>query len=73
MLHDTTEFSFQREKKHAIGVTSLSYGGKGQDGRPRLHTLCGILLHSSLVVTVEGLPLGIAAAKGVDAEEVQGL
>ena len=42
VLHDTTEFSFQREKKQAIGVTCRPYGGrKGQDGRPRLHTVCG--------------------------------
>ncbi|MGH9785820.1 MAG: IS4/Tn5 family transposase DNA-binding protein [Terriglobia bacterium] len=61
VLHDTTEFSFQREKKQAIGVTKVSYGGEGKDGRPRLHTICGILLHSSLVVTLEGLPLGISA------------
>jgi hypothetical protein len=61
VLHDTTEFSFQREKKQAIGVTCRPYGGrKGRDGRPRLHTVCGILLHSSLVVTV-------------DEKEVQGL
>src|ERR1700692_187279 len=72
VLHDTTELSFQREKKHAIGVTSLSYGGKGQEGRPRLHTLCGILLHSSLVVTLEGLPLGIAAAKAWTRKKFKG-
>jgi len=26
VLHDTTEFSFQREKKHAIGIPKVSYG-----------------------------------------------
>ena len=44
VLHDTTEFSFQREKTQAIGATGVCYGGKGKDGRPRLHTVCGILL-----------------------------
>jgi hypothetical protein len=63
VLHDTTEFSYQRESKEAIGVTKVSYGGKGKDNRPRLHTICGILQHSSLVVTLDGLPLGIAAVK----------
>ncbi len=66
VLHDTTECSFQRENKEAIGVTTVSYGGKGKGGRPRLHTTCGILLHSSLVVTLEGLPLGIAKATSMN-------
>ena len=72
VLHDTTEFSFQREDKQAIGITNLSYGGKGKDGRPRIHTICGILLHSSLVVTLEGLPLGIAAVKAWTRKKFKG-
>jgi Transposase DNA-binding/Transposase Tn5 dimerisation domain len=63
VLHDTTEFSFQREKKEAIGVTHRSCSGKNPDGRPRLHTICGVNMHSSLVVTLEGLPLGLSAVK----------
>ena len=63
VLHDTTELSFQREKKEAIGMTSVTWSGGGTPGRPRLHTVCGILMHSSLVVSLEGLPLGIAAVK----------
>src|SRR5271167_1793717 len=73
VLHDTTAFSFQREKKQAIGVTCRPYGGrKGPDGRPRLHSVCGILLHSSLVVTLEGLPLGIAAVKAWTRKKFKG-
>ena len=34
VLHDTTELSFQREHKHAIGVTTRAYA-KGPDGRRR--------------------------------------
>lgn len=63
VLHDTTEFSFKREEKQAVGVTRQSCIGRGKDGRPRLHTVCGMLLHSSLVMTLEGLPLGLAAVK----------
>lgn len=63
VLHDTTEFSYTRESKRAIGILYKSFAGKGKDGRPRLHTVCGILMHSSLAVTVEGLPLGLAAIK----------
>lgn len=36
---------------------------RDKDGRWRHHTVCGMLMHSSLAVTVEGLPLGFAAAK----------
>jgi hypothetical protein len=63
VLHDTTEFSYTRESKEAIGILYKSCGRKDKDGRPRLHTVCGILMHSSLVVTAEGLPLGLAAIK----------
>ncbi len=61
ILHDTTEFSFTRESKKAIGILYKSCGRKDKEGRPRLHTVCGILMHSSLAVTTEGLPLGLAA------------
>lgn len=52
VLHDTTEISF----KHNDGTIGLL----GQIGQ---RTAFGILMHSSLVVTREGLPLGIAAVK----------
>jgi hypothetical protein len=63
VLHDTTEFSYTRESTEAIGMLSKLCGRKDKKGRPRLHTLCGILMHSSLAVTAEGLPLGLAALK----------
>jgi len=63
MLHDTTEFSYTRESKQAIGILYRTCGRKDQEGRPRLHTVCGVLMHSSLAVTAEGLPLGLAAIK----------
>ncbi len=47
----------------AIGILHRSFTGRGKEGRPRLHTVCGILMHSSLAVTAEGLPLGLAAIK----------
>ncbi|TAN25965.1 MAG: IS4 family transposase [Castellaniella sp.] len=52
ILHDTTE---------------ISYGGNtdgvGLIGRVARHTVCGILMHSSLAVTLQGLPLGLCAIK----------
>ena len=63
ILHDTTEFSYQREKPGLIGITKITNSGRDKAGRIRSHTVCGILMHSSLAVTVEGLPLGLAAIK----------
>ena len=64
VLHDTTEFSFKRDDSEAIGIThEIPLGPWSSDGRVRKHTVCGILMHSSLAVTTEGLPLGIAAIK----------
>ena len=63
VLHDTTEFSYQREKTEAIGITKVTNSGRDRTGRLRAHTVCGILMHSSLVVTASGLPLGLAAIK----------
>jgi len=61
VLHDTTEFSYQREDPSAIGFVGKT--PTAPEGRSRMHTICGILMHSSLVVTPGGLPLGLAAAK----------
>jgi hypothetical protein len=64
VLHDTTEFSFHREDAHAIGQTrKVAKGHKDKRGRQRMHTVCGILMHSSLAVTTDGLPLGLSAIK----------
>jgi len=62
VLHDTTEFTFKREKPELIGSTCI-VNGKGKKGRITFLTVCGILMHSSLVVTTDGLPLGLAAIK----------
>ena len=62
VLHDTTEFTFKREKPELIGSTCI-VNGKDKKGRITFLTVCGILMHSSLVVTTEGLPLGLAAIK----------
>src|SRR5579864_1078567 len=63
ILHDTTEFTYHREDTEAIGILHKSAGRRDKAGRTRLHTICGISMHSSLVVTTEGLPLGLAAVK----------
>jgi hypothetical protein len=63
VLHDTTEFTFQREATDAIGITKSVNSGRDKAGRVRSHTVCGILMHSSLALTTEGVPLGLAAVK----------
>jgi len=62
VLQDTTEFSFKREGPAAIGLAARADSRKA-GGKPQVHTGCGLLMHASLVVTLEGLPLGLAAAK----------
>jgi hypothetical protein len=57
VLHDTTEFSFTRDTPEGVGRLSFV------KGRHVTHTVCGLLLHSSLVVTTGGVPLGLAAVK----------
>ena len=61
VLHDTTEFIYRREEPHAIGIVHKQQ--TRYDSRPRYHTTSGVLMHSSLVVTQQGLPLGLAAIK----------
>ena len=72
VLHDTTELSFQREKKQAIGVTHLPYGGKGKDGRPRLAHGVRDPLAFQPRGDPEGLPLGIAAVKAWTRKKFKG-
>jgi Transposase DNA-binding len=63
VMHDTTEFTYKREDIEAVGKTRINIAGAYRDGLPRYITACGILMHSSLVVTPEGLPLGLSAIK----------
>jgi hypothetical protein len=64
VLQDTTEFSFTRTTPGKIGFTKTVAGRKEKDGRWHQHTLCGLLMHASLAVTPEGLPLCQTAWKG---------
>jgi hypothetical protein len=63
MLHDTCEFSFQRDKDSRLGLLGRPACGKSKDGRIKFITVRGILMHSSLAITLDGLPLGLAAIK----------
>ena len=63
LLQDTTEFTYRRASATAIGVTKSVNSGRDAEGRWRHHTLCGLLLHTSLAVTEDGVPLGLTALK----------
>lgn len=63
VVQDTTEFAYRWAKPDTFGVIGRAPTGRNREGKLRLHTQCGLLMHSSLVVTPEGLPLGLAAAK----------
>lgn len=60
VLHDTTEFSFRRDRPEAIGKTRLL--PRRQLGEQPI-TQCGLLMHSSLAITTAGKPLGLTAVK----------
>jgi hypothetical protein len=58
VLHDTTEFSFKRGDVDAVGITRKCVAGAYCDGAIRYYAGCGILMHSRLGVTTEGLRTG---------------
>lgn len=72
VVQDTTEFTFQRERAEAIGITYRVNSGRDRTGRFRMHTVCGLLMHASLAVTIEGLPLGLAAIKFWSRQQFKG-
>lgn len=59
ILHDTTEFTYYRESAQALGGLHKGFKNWGR----KQYTVRGILMHSSLAVTTEGLPLGLTAIK----------
>ncbi|MDP4006205.1 transposase DNA-binding-containing protein [Methylobacterium sp. NEAU K] len=46
-----------------IGFTRTINGGRDKAGQPNVLTLCGVLMHSSLAVSLAGTPLGLTAVK----------
>jgi hypothetical protein len=72
LLQDTTEFTYQRRKPHDVGFTKSINSGRDKEGRLRHHAVCGILMHSSLAVTLEGLPLGLSSVKFWNRDKFKG-
>lgn len=63
ILQDTTEFTFKRSAPEKVGFTKISTGRKTKEGRFQKHAVCGLLMHASMAITPDGLPLGLTAAK----------
>ena len=64
VLHDTTEFTYKRKHAEAIGFTrKLPNPHKLPSPFDKKLKACGIMMHGSLAITPEGLPLGVTAIK----------
>lgn len=63
VMHDTTEITYNRLKPQKIGFTRKCANRKGLFDHKIKRAMCGILMHASLVVSTEGLPLGLSANK----------
>ena len=63
LLQDTTEFVYKRAQPDKVGALTYAPNKQNRDRLLTLHTVCGLLMHSSLAVTTDGLPLGLAAIK----------
>lgn len=61
VLQDTSEFIYQRKRPERIGFTGRT--NKGKADRSWAQSVCGLLMHSSMAVTLDGLPLGLSAIK----------
>jgi len=72
LLQDTTEFTYQRRNPHDVGFTKAINSGRDKNERIRHHAVCGILMHSSLAVSEDGLPFGLAAVKFWNREKFKG-
>ena len=63
VLHDTTEVNYTQRKDEAFGSTRMLPQNPRSEGGRVSKAICGVLMHSSLVITPSGLPLGFAAKK----------
>ncbi|ESY64946.1 hypothetical protein X743_30265 [Mesorhizobium sp. LNHC252B00] len=56
LLQDTTESIYSRAQPGKIGFTRTINAGRYKAGQPNVLTLCGVLMHSSLAVTLTAHP-----------------
>lgn len=64
VLHDTSEFSYTREGDQIGKIRRLRRNpASDMIGGKKYFTQCGVLMHATLAVSAEGLPLGLGALK----------
>jgi len=63
VLQDTTEFVYKRAQPDKVGSIGVATVGRSMFGKLEQRTICGLLMHGSLAITPEGLPLGLCAVK----------
>ena len=76
VIQDTTEFTVQRQRAEAVGLTCRVNRGKDKAGRFRMPTVCGLLMHTSLAHLAGGddgrSAVGPLGGEGLVAAAVQG-
>lgn len=72
VLHDTTEITYKRKRPGEIGYTRKCANRKGLFEQEIKRAQCGVLMHSSLIITPEGLPLGFTAKKFWNRDKFKG-
>src|SRR3712207_7689391 len=72
VVQDTTGFSYRWARPETVGAIGRASTGRDRNGNLRPYTQCGLLMHASLVVTTEGLPLGLAAVQFWTRKEFKG-
>lgn len=63
VLQDTTEFTLQRERPKGLGSPTRSAAARTNPAASGCTPACGLLMHSSLAIALEGLPPGLVAIK----------
>ena len=66
VLHDTSEIAYYRMHPEKIGIIN-------KPKKDEKRTACGVLMHTSLVITPEGLPLGLSAVKFWNRKKIKGV
>lgn len=73
VLHDTTEITYKRVEPEKVGFTRKCANRKGLFDQRIKRAMCGILMHSSMVLTTDGLPLGFAAKRFWSRDKFKGV
>jgi len=65
IMHDTTEFTYQRKGIAGMGLLKPFFACRDfrKTGCPAYLTVRGMLMHSSMAFTLDGLPLGLTSVK----------